>query len=74
MPGRQEPSWLSATDIDVRARIRRRDSQEQAPPRHQPDRGQDEEVRRLLDLGAHRADVAQGPDVSWVVITDPEGE
>jgi hypothetical protein len=36
------------------------------------DRDQDEEVRRLLDLGARRADVGQG-DVSWVVLADPEG-
>jgi hypothetical protein len=36
------------------------------------DREQDEEVRRLLDLGARRADVGQG-DVSWVVLADPEG-
>jgi hypothetical protein len=33
---------------------------------------QDEEVRRLLDLGARHADVGQG-DESWVVLTDPEG-
>jgi predicted enzyme related to lactoylglutathione lyase len=33
---------------------------------------QNEEVRRLLDLGATRANVAQG-DVSWVVLADPEG-
>jgi hypothetical protein len=37
------------------------------------DREQDEEVRRLLGLGARHADVGQGPDVSWVVMTDPEG-
>jgi hypothetical protein len=36
------------------------------------DREQDEEVRRLLDLGARHADVGQG-DASWVVLTDPEG-
>ncbi|ALE72731.1 MULTISPECIES: VOC family protein [unclassified Pseudonocardia] len=36
-----------------------------------PDR-QDDEVGRLLGLGAHRADVGQG-DQSWVVLTDPEG-
>ncbi|EID53106.1 VOC family protein [Saccharomonospora xinjiangensis] len=36
------------------------------------DRGQDEEVRRLLALGARRADVGQG-DESWVVLADPEG-
>ena len=36
------------------------------------DREQDDEVRRLLDLGARPADVGQG-EVSWVVLTDPEG-
>ncbi|UYQ65807.1 VOC family protein [Streptomyces peucetius] len=36
------------------------------------DREQDEEVRRLLGLGARRADVGQ-VDESWVVLTDPEG-
>jgi Glyoxalase-like domain len=36
------------------------------------DRSQDDEVRRLLDLGARHADVGQG-DASWVVLTDPEG-
>ncbi|GHC95087.1 lactoylglutathione lyase [Nocardiopsis terrae] len=33
---------------------------------------QGEEVLRLLDLGARRADVGQGEE-SWVVLTDPEG-
>jgi Glyoxalase-like domain len=37
------------------------------------DRAQDEEVSRLLGLGARYADVGQGPDVSWVVMADPEG-
>jgi hypothetical protein len=36
------------------------------------DRSQDEEVRRLLDLGARHADVGQG-EVSWVTLYDPEG-
>jgi hypothetical protein len=36
------------------------------------DRQQDEEVRRLLDLGARPADVGQGGQ-SWVVLADPEG-
>ena len=36
------------------------------------DREQDEEVRRLLDLGARHADVGQG-DEDWVVLADPEG-
>ena len=34
---------------------------------------QDEEVERILALGATHADVGQGPDVSWVVLADPEG-
>ena len=32
-----------------------------------------EELERLLALGAQRVDVGQGPDVSWVVLGDPEG-
>ncbi|MGC7094937.1 VOC family protein [Amycolatopsis lurida] len=36
------------------------------------DREQDEEVRRLLELGARRVDVGQG-EVSWVTLADPEG-
>jgi hypothetical protein len=36
------------------------------------DREQDEEVRRLLDLGARHADVGQRAE-TWVVLTDPEG-
>jgi hypothetical protein len=32
-----------------------------------------EELQRLLNLGAQRVDVGQGPDVSWVVLADPEG-
>jgi hypothetical protein len=31
------------------------------------------EVARLEGLGASRVDVGQGPDVSWVVMADPEG-
>jgi catechol 2,3-dioxygenase-like lactoylglutathione lyase family enzyme len=34
---------------------------------------QEAEVRRLEALGARRADVGQGPEVSWVVMADPEG-
>ena len=33
---------------------------------------QSAEVERLIALGARRADIGQG-DVSWVVMTDPEG-
>ena len=38
-----------------------------------PDDDQDAEVQRLLDKGAARVDVGQRPDVSWVVLADPEG-
>ena len=31
------------------------------------------EVARLEDLGARRVDVGQGPDVTWVVMADPDG-
>lgn len=37
------------------------------------DREQDEEVRRLLGLGARHADVGQTGDESWVTLADPEG-
>jgi hypothetical protein len=34
----------------------------------------DEELNRLLALGARRVDVGQASDVSWVVLADPEGK
>ena len=33
---------------------------------------QEEELERLLSLGATRADVGQG-DTPWIVLADPEG-
>jgi hypothetical protein len=38
-----------------------------------PDADQAGEVERLIGLGATRADVGQGADVSWTVLADPEG-
>ena len=32
-----------------------------------------DELERLLALGARRIDVGQGPDATWVVLCDPEG-
>lgn len=32
-----------------------------------------DELQRLLDLGARPADVGQGADATWVVLSDPEG-
>jgi hypothetical protein len=37
------------------------------------DRDQDEELDRLLGLGATRADVGQTGDEGWHVLADPEG-
>jgi hypothetical protein len=37
------------------------------------DRSRDEEVERLLALGATRTDVGQTGEESWVVLADPEG-
>jgi len=34
---------------------------------------QDAEVQRLIGLGAKPASVGQTPDVTWVVLTDPDG-
>lgn len=36
------------------------------------DRGIDEEIARLVDLGASRADIGQG-EQEWTVLADPEG-
>ena len=33
----------------------------------------DAEAERLDSLGARRVDIGQGPDVTWVVFADPEG-
>ena len=33
----------------------------------------DAEIDRLLAMGATRVDVGQGPDVTWTVLADPEG-
>jgi hypothetical protein len=37
------------------------------------DRSQDEEVERLLALGATHAEVGQTGEESWTVLADPEG-
>ncbi|MFT2014659.1 VOC family protein [Streptomyces sp. 796.1] len=38
-----------------------------------PDGDQQAEVDRIIALGARPADVGQGPDVTWRVLADPEG-
>ncbi|HEV2344975.1 MAG TPA: VOC family protein [Actinocrinis sp.] len=34
---------------------------------------QQAEVDRLISLGAKKVDIGQGPDTTWVVMADPEG-
>ncbi|MFG3255553.1 VOC family protein [Streptomyces sp. NPDC048172] len=34
---------------------------------------QQAEIERIVALGARRADVGQGPEVTWTVLADPEG-
>lgn len=38
-----------------------------------PDDDQAAEVARLEAMGASRVDVGQGPEVTWIVLADPEG-
>jgi hypothetical protein len=33
----------------------------------------DAEVERLIGMGATKVDVGQGPEVTWVVLADPQG-
>lgn len=33
----------------------------------------DAEVDRLIGMGATKVDIGQGPEVTWVVLADPEG-
>ncbi len=37
------------------------------------DDDRDTEVERLVAAGGRRIDVGQGPEVTWVVLADPEG-
>jgi glyoxalase superfamily protein len=57
----------------LRARTRAEGGQEPRARRRQPvGCDVDEELERLLGLGATRVDVGQG-DVPWYVLADPEG-
>ncbi|WP_423213638.1 VOC family protein [Pseudonocardia sediminis] len=67
------PARPGAPGADVRARAEDKTVKNRLHIDVNPtDREQADEVRRLLDLGARRADVGQG-DASWVVLLDPEG-
>ena len=62
------PPTLTFAQVPERKTVKNRVHLDVSPT----DREQEEEVRRLLDLGARHLDVGQG-DVSWVVLADPEG-
>ncbi len=36
-------------------------------------RGRERVLSRALETGARRADIGQGPGVTWTVLADPEG-
>ncbi|MFD9792514.1 VOC family protein [Streptomyces sp. NPDC059070] len=70
---------LSGNDAGYRLRFRPSQKQKTAQNRLHFDltssspEDQRETVARALALGAHHADVGQGPDASHVVLADPEG-
>lgn len=68
-PGDRPPD-LDLVRVPESKTVKGRAHLEVHPP---PDGDRDEEVARLTALGAGPADVGQGPDVSWVVLADPEG-
>ena len=69
------PADGSGPDIDIIAVPERKSVKNRLHMDLRSARGttQEQEVERLLTLGAVRADVGQGPGVDWVVLADPEG-
>ena len=69
------PADGSGPDIDIIAVPERKSVKNRLHMDLRSARGstQEQEVERLLALGAVRADVGQGPGVDWVVLADPEG-
>jgi hypothetical protein len=66
-PERTDPALLFVT-VPEKKTVKNRIHIDVSPR----DRTQEEEVERILALGAKRIDIGQG-DVSWVVLADPEG-
>lgn len=71
-PGGTGPSLVFVTrpGLDAGDRRKNRIHLDVAPAK---DDDQAAAVDRLLALGGTRVDVGQGPDVTWVVLADPEG-
>ena len=73
-PGSSGPSGVGGPSIDVLPVPEAKAGKNRLHFDLRADRTtQTEEVDRLLALGATRVDVGQDPDVSWVVLADPEG-
>jgi len=68
-PGVAATPWLFLRVPDAK-RVKNRLHVDVRPPD-----GSDQatELERLLALGAVRVDIGQGPDVTWHVLADPEG-
>ncbi|MBO3088073.1 VOC family protein [Cellulomonas dongxiuzhuiae] len=69
-PFHRMPPGLCFVQVDHDKTVKNRLHLDLAP--HTSD-DRDAEIARLLDLGATRVDVGQGPDVSWDVLADPDG-
>jgi hypothetical protein len=70
--GLQGPSGAGPTILLVRTPDRKTVKNRLHIDVNATDRTQEEEVERILALGATHADVGQG-EQSWVVLADPEG-
>lgn len=66
----QVPPGLVFVPVEHRKESRNRLHLDLAPHTSQD---REAEIARLLALRATRADVGQGPDVSWDVLADPDG-
>jgi len=70
LPFHQVPPGLCFVKVDHDKTTKNRLHMDLAP--HTSD-DRDAEIARLLELGATHVDVGQGPDVTWTVLADPDG-
>lgn len=70
LPFHQQPPGLVFVRVDHEKAMKNRIHMDLAP--HTSD-DRDAEIARLEALGARRIDVGQGPDVSWTVLADIDG-
>ncbi|GMA33284.1 VOC family protein [Litorihabitans aurantiacus] len=70
LPFHRQPPGLVFVLVDHEKETKNRLHMDLAP--HTSD-DRDAEIARLVDLGASRVDVGQGPEVTWTVLADPDG-